>query len=305
MKTSPCSSALAMRPATGVTSWSASPSRTKPSPPARTSSSSASRSIVKSAPTSTRSTWRPCSSCVARAAGPSRVLPARRPPFFGGTYFPPTGRQGLPSWRQVLDSVDTAYRERRTELEQQAGQLIEHLDDSPGALDDPNEKADPPPRAAPPPTRSCAATTSSSAASAARQVPPAVLPESALAARRRRQAHPRARPGADHAAPHGRGRHLRSARRRLPSLRRRPALAVPHFEKMLYDNALPGADLPGRRPPQRRPVLLPHRGGDARLPAARPPSPRGRLLRLHRRRLGRRGGQVLRLVAGRDRRTPG
>ena len=69
-------------------------------------------------------------------------LPDGRP-FFGGTYFPPTGRQGLPSWRQVLDSVDTAYRERRTELEQQAGQLIEHLDDSPGALDDPNEKADP------------------------------------------------------------------------------------------------------------------------------------------------------------------
>ena len=69
-------------------------------------------------------------------------LPDGRP-FFGGTYFPPTGRQGMPSWRQVLDSVDAAFRDRREELEQQAGQLIEHLQDSPGALDDPADAVDP------------------------------------------------------------------------------------------------------------------------------------------------------------------
>ena len=34
-------------------------------------------------------------------------------PFFGGTYFPPAPRHGLPSFRQVLDAVAEAYRERR------------------------------------------------------------------------------------------------------------------------------------------------------------------------------------------------
>ncbi len=34
-------------------------------------------------------------------------------PFFGGTYFPPTERQGMPSFRRILQSVSTAYRDRR------------------------------------------------------------------------------------------------------------------------------------------------------------------------------------------------
>src|SRR3954463_6044612 len=33
-------------------------------------------------------------------------------PFFGGTYFPPEPRHGLPSFRQVLSAVADAYRER-------------------------------------------------------------------------------------------------------------------------------------------------------------------------------------------------
>ena len=47
-------------------------------------------------------------------------------------------------------------------------------------------------------------------------------------------------PGHGHqdARPHGHGRHLRSPRRRLPSLQHRRRWLVPHFEKMLYDNAL-------------------------------------------------------------------
>ena len=46
-------------------------------------------------------------------------------PFFGGTYFPPAPRHGLPSFRQVLEAVAQAYRERRAEVAQSARQLVE------------------------------------------------------------------------------------------------------------------------------------------------------------------------------------
>ncbi len=69
-------------------------------------------------------------------------LPDGRP-FFGGTYFPPVARQGMPSWRQVLDSVAAAYRERRDDVEGQAGQIAAHLEQAPGALEPGAERADP------------------------------------------------------------------------------------------------------------------------------------------------------------------
>jgi uncharacterized protein YyaL (SSP411 family) len=46
-------------------------------------------------------------------------------PFFGGTYFPPAPRHGLPSFRQVLEAVALAYRERRAEVARSAEQLVE------------------------------------------------------------------------------------------------------------------------------------------------------------------------------------
>jgi uncharacterized protein YyaL (SSP411 family) len=48
-------------------------------------------------------------------------------PFFGGTYFPPTDRHGLPSFSRVLAAVADAYRTRRDEVERQAGLLADHL----------------------------------------------------------------------------------------------------------------------------------------------------------------------------------
>jgi uncharacterized protein len=45
-------------------------------------------------------------------------------PFYGGTYFPPEPRQGMPSFPQVLQAVAEAYRTRRHELEQQADALV-------------------------------------------------------------------------------------------------------------------------------------------------------------------------------------
>jgi uncharacterized protein YyaL (SSP411 family) len=45
-------------------------------------------------------------------------------PFFGGTYFPPEPRHGLPSFRQVLRAVADAYRERPTDVAAQAEALV-------------------------------------------------------------------------------------------------------------------------------------------------------------------------------------
>ena len=75
---------------------------------------------------------------------------------------------------------------------------------------------------------------------------------------------------------------------------------VPHFEKMLYDNALLArAYLHGWQAPRPR-ALPPRLRGDARLGAARDARPRGRLLLRPRRRLRGRGGPLLRLDAGTD-----
>ena len=48
-------------------------------------------------------------------------------PFFGGTYFPPEPRQGMPSFPQVLEAVAEAYRTRRDDLERQAGALVDAI----------------------------------------------------------------------------------------------------------------------------------------------------------------------------------
>jgi uncharacterized protein YyaL (SSP411 family) len=45
-------------------------------------------------------------------------------PFFGGTYFPPEERHGLPSFRQILAGVAQAYRQRPDEIARAAGQLV-------------------------------------------------------------------------------------------------------------------------------------------------------------------------------------
>jgi uncharacterized protein YyaL (SSP411 family) len=44
--------------------------------------------------------------------------------FYGGTYFPPTPRHGMPSFRQLLESVLDAFQKRRMEVEKGADQLL-------------------------------------------------------------------------------------------------------------------------------------------------------------------------------------
>jgi hypothetical protein len=48
-------------------------------------------------------------------------------PFFGGTYFPPQDRHGMPGFSRVLSAIAEAYRERRDEVVQQGRQLGTHL----------------------------------------------------------------------------------------------------------------------------------------------------------------------------------
>ena len=51
-------------------------------------------------------------------------------PFWGGTYFPPEQRHGLPSFRQVLTAISDAYRERGSDLERQADALTDAIRDT-------------------------------------------------------------------------------------------------------------------------------------------------------------------------------
>lgn len=51
------------------------------------------------------------------------LMPDGRP-FFAGTYFPPRPAHGRPSWSQVLEQLATAYKTRRPEIEKQAAQLV-------------------------------------------------------------------------------------------------------------------------------------------------------------------------------------
>jgi uncharacterized protein len=48
-------------------------------------------------------------------------------PFFGGTYYPNEPRHGMPSFVQVLEGVDRAWREQRTEVEGAGQRLVEAL----------------------------------------------------------------------------------------------------------------------------------------------------------------------------------
>jgi uncharacterized protein YyaL (SSP411 family) len=48
-------------------------------------------------------------------------------PFFGGTYFPPEPRHGLPSFKQVLIAIGEAWKEQRDEIDRSGVKLVEHI----------------------------------------------------------------------------------------------------------------------------------------------------------------------------------
>ncbi len=48
-------------------------------------------------------------------------------PFYGGTYFPPVAAFNRSSWKQVISAVANAYQTKKNEIEEQAENLTQHL----------------------------------------------------------------------------------------------------------------------------------------------------------------------------------
>lgn len=48
-------------------------------------------------------------------------------PFYGGTYFPPVNMYNRSSWKDVLSAISKAFNEKRNEIESQAANLTDHL----------------------------------------------------------------------------------------------------------------------------------------------------------------------------------
>src|SRR5260370_25020137 len=54
-------------------------------------------------------------------------LTPEQKPFFGGTYFPPSDRYGMPGFPKILQAVAEAYRDRRGEVNAQAIEITEAI----------------------------------------------------------------------------------------------------------------------------------------------------------------------------------
>jgi uncharacterized protein len=48
-------------------------------------------------------------------------------PFFAGTYYPPEDRHGLPGFRRVMESVADAWRNQRDDVRHQAGRVVDAI----------------------------------------------------------------------------------------------------------------------------------------------------------------------------------
>jgi uncharacterized protein len=57
----------------------------------------------------------------------SVFLTPDRKPFYAGTYFPPTARHGLPSFQQVLQAIIEAWRDRQSEILLSASEIARRL----------------------------------------------------------------------------------------------------------------------------------------------------------------------------------
>ena len=80
-----------------------------------------------------------CQAMTGQGGWPLNVfLTPEQVPFFAGTYFPPESRMGMPSWRSVLDAVAEAWDERREEIEAGGARIAERLRG--GALLRPSER---------------------------------------------------------------------------------------------------------------------------------------------------------------------
>jgi uncharacterized protein YyaL (SSP411 family) len=165
------------------------------------------------------------------------VLTPERAPFFAGTYFPPQPRHGMPSFTQLLQALSDAWRTRRDEVLTSAATVVQRL----------NEVAAPIAGVAPPSAEALAASVAALARTfdpvnagfgAAPKFPPSMTLEHLLRHHDRtgdgdarhmlvRTLDAMARGGIYDQLGGGFARYSVDAQ-----------WVVPHFEKMLYDNAL-------------------------------------------------------------------
>ena len=153
-------------------------------------------------------------------------------PFYAGTYFPPEPRHGMPSWPQVLVGVAEAWRDQRDEIE-------EHGRADPAAARGRGARS----------SRPRASSTRPSSTRPSPRCGAATTPRTAASRRARRSSPPPRRSSSCCAAASARWRCTRCARWPRAACTTRSAAAsratrstragsIPHFEKMLYDNAL-------------------------------------------------------------------
>jgi uncharacterized protein len=60
-------------------------------------------------------------------------------PFYGGTYFPPSSRWGRPGFLQILAAIAEAWKGKREELESSAGEMLAHLQSTAAVSRSPGE----------------------------------------------------------------------------------------------------------------------------------------------------------------------
>jgi uncharacterized protein len=69
-----------------------------------------------------------CQAMTGHGGWPLNVfLTPEQVPFYAGTYFPPEPRQGMPSWKQLLGAVAQAWDERREEIRAGGARIAERL----------------------------------------------------------------------------------------------------------------------------------------------------------------------------------
>jgi uncharacterized protein YyaL (SSP411 family) len=84
-----------------------------------------------------------CQAMTGHGGWPLNVfLTPEQVPFYAGTYFPPEDRGGMPSWRRILEAVADAWDEKRDQIRDGSQRVAERLQGG-AALQPSNEVMDP------------------------------------------------------------------------------------------------------------------------------------------------------------------
>ena len=70
-----------------------------------------------------------CQAMTGQGGWPLNVFltPDEQQPFFAGTYFPPEQRHGMPSWQMVLEAISDAWLQRPEQVREQGGRLAQAI----------------------------------------------------------------------------------------------------------------------------------------------------------------------------------